>query len=767
MKTKILYTLSLALMLSLFSVTAQTQVCFSDSPNINLVFGEFSQNLNGGASDTADFNNDGIQDVAINTNYSNPTLTIKLGNGQGGFTLNNILTLPAGTNVVSVINSDFNGDGNIDLAISDDVNPRVIICLGFGTGYFDTPTEHTISFNSMKLNSNDFNSDGKPDLAIFLQNDDTLLLLNTIPFVTITASADTVCAGISTTLTANGASSYSWSTGATTNNISASPSLTTTYTITGTTSGCTNTFSKTITVNQLPISNAGSDLVICSGATIGNIGTTTVNGYSYSWIPSVGLNDTAISNPTITLTNNSNLPLLKTYVVTTTNNATGCFSTDSVIVTVNPQPVLNITNPSAVCFPGTVNLTSSGITTGSTGNGTLTYWLDSNLTTTVSSPSSIGSTGTYYIKSTSVGGCMDTAAVNIVIHSQPTATFTTQNESSSLFCDGSIIANISGGTGIIQSEWFDSNQNSLSITNSISSLCAGTYTLVLLDSNGCGNNLTQTIQSGPIPQTQSICLITVDQTNTHNLLVWDKSLLEPSVDSIIIYRKIGTPYVRIGAVSKDSLSTFDDFLANPNVTGYRYKLTTKSATNVESVLSSYHNTIYLTNNGANFNWTSYQVEGVTEPVASYNLWRDDNSTGNFQIIVTTDGTQTGFTDINFSSFPNASYYVEAVMATGDCNPTRTFTGARSNKKSFTSTGITQNSLSKLKVYPNPANDVLNIKGIENQTSIRLFNIVGELVLQLEADSDITMDASGLTAGVYSLVTESKNSKSVNRIVITH
>lgn len=752
-------------MLSVFSLTAQTQVCFSNSTNLQLVSGTFAS-VNSTYSDTVDLNNDGFDDV-VTSNTSPAYTTIALGDGLGGYLSPNFINMPSGTQPVAVIHSDYNGDNNSDLTICDQMNQRVIVFLGDGTGIFTNSYVVNLLNNAQTLMSNDYNGDTKPDLAVLDNHSDTILLLNTIPFVSITASNDTICFGNSISLVANGASSYSWSTGATTNNISASPSLTTTYTITGTTSGCTNTFSKTITVNQLPVSNAGSDLVICSGATIGNIGTTAVNGYSYSWNPSLGLSDTTVSNPLNTLVNNSNTPIVTTYTLTTTNNTTGCFSTDSVLVTINPQPVLNITNPSAVCSPATVNLTFSGITTGSIGNGTLTYWLDSNLTTTVSSPSSIGSTGTYYIKSTSVGGCMDTAAVNIVIHSQPTATFTTQNESSSLFCDGSIIANISGGTGIIQSEWFDSNQNSLSITDSISSLCAGTYTLVLLDSNGCGNNLTQTIQSGPIPQTQSICLITVDQTNTHNLLVWDKSLLEPSVDSIIIYRKIGTPYVRIGAVSKDSLSTFDDFLANPNVTGYRYKLTTKSATNVESVLSSYHNTIYLTNNGANFNWTSYQVEGVTEPVASYNLWRDDNSTGNFQIIVTTDGTQTGFTDINFSSFPNASYYVEAVMATGDCNPTRTFTGARSNKKSFTSTGITQNSLSKLKVYPNPANDVLNIKGIENQTSIRLFNIVGELVLQLEADSDITMDASGLTAGVYSLVTESKNSKSVNRIVITH
>jgi hypothetical protein len=69
--------------------------------------------------------------------------------------------------------------------------------------------------------------------------------------VVITSSTTTINQGQSVTLTASGATSYSWSTGQTTAQITVTPSSTITYTVTGITSGCKNTTaSRTITVIQ-------------------------------------------------------------------------------------------------------------------------------------------------------------------------------------------------------------------------------------------------------------------------------------------------------------------------------------------------------------------------------------------------------------------------------------------------------------------------------------------------------------------------------------
>ena len=76
------------------------------------------------------------------------------------------------------------------------------------------------------------------------------LSINTIPTVTVSASAGIICDGESTILTASGANSYTWSNGGTGASITVSPSTTTLFTATGTDSnGCTSSGGTTITVN--------------------------------------------------------------------------------------------------------------------------------------------------------------------------------------------------------------------------------------------------------------------------------------------------------------------------------------------------------------------------------------------------------------------------------------------------------------------------------------------------------------------------------------
>ena len=240
------------------------------------------------------------------------------------------------------------------------------------------------------------------------------------------------------------------------------------------------------------------------------------------------------------------------------------------------------------------------------------------------------------------------------------------------------------------------------------------------------------------------------------------------IDSFVVYREIGTnTYQSIGTVFHDSLSIFDDIGANPAITGYRYKLISKNAHGVLSLFSDFHNTIYLTNNGGNFSWTPYQVENNTTPVFTYNVYRDDNSTGNFQTIGNTTGSQFGYTDVNFSSFPFASYYVEAEMTSGVCTPTRSsITATRSNVKHIGSNGIHQlNNNSPIKIYPNPSPNVLNITGIVEKTTIRMYDVVGKLVIEKEVESNTTINTNLLTEGVYTLLTENKMGKTFNKVVI--
>jgi hypothetical protein len=271
--------------------------------------------------------------------------------------------------------------------------------------------------------------------------------------------------------------------------------------------------------------------------------------------------------------------------------------------------------------------------------------------------------------------------------------------------------------------------------------------------------------------TPSLCMVTVDPTDTHNVVVWDKTNMA-TVDSIIIFREISTNnYQPIGTVSSDSLSAFDDYAANPATTGYRYKLKSKNSDGTESAFSNYHNTIYLTSSGGNFSWTPYQIENNITPVSIYNIFRDDNSTGNFVLIGYTTGNQFGFTDTQITFFPNASYYVEAVMAGGACNPTRaraSYEGSRSNIKHFGINGVQQlNSNPILKIYPNPSANTLNITGIKEKTTIRFYDLYGKLVLEKETESNTMINTRSMTPGVYMLLTESKAGRTFNKVSINH
>lgn len=264
--------------------------------------------------------------------------------------------------------------------------------------------------------------------------------------------------------------------------------------------------------------------------------------------------------------------------------------------------------------------------------------------------------------------------------------------------------------------------------------------------------------------TPKICIVTEDASHTRNVIAWEKTNMNlVPVDSFVVYRENGTNnYQRIGAVSKDSMSTFTDSSANPNTTSYRYKIRSKNTLDI-SYGSKYHNTILLINSGTStFTWTPYSVENTITPVLSYNIFRDDSTTNNFQIVGSTAGTQLAYTDVDFSTYPNASYYVEAVLTSGDCHPTRSaFNGSTSNVKHFGTTGIQEINKLSINVYPNPATNVLNITGITHKTNVYLYDVVGNLVFEKETENNVVLNIEQFSKGIYIV----KVGTSINKIIV--
>lgn len=120
------------------------------------------------------------------------------------------------------------------------------------------------------------------------------------PVLSISPSATVVCAGQSVTLTANGASSYTWSTNSTNPIIAVTPTASNVYNLNGVgANGCAGAATQSITVNALPtvsISTTASIICVGQSATLSASGATT-----YSW--NTGSTNAAIVvNPSVTTT---------------------------------------------------------------------------------------------------------------------------------------------------------------------------------------------------------------------------------------------------------------------------------------------------------------------------------------------------------------------------------------------------------------------------------------------------------------------------------
>jgi hypothetical protein len=134
-----------------------------------------------------DFNGDGKLDIVAINRIGYPVASILYGNGDGTFQSAVQLNLNIGNALYSeVAAADFNGDGKLDLLL---LSPNfgsgatMAIVLGNGDGTFQAPVTYSVP-TAPYLAIGDFNGDGKPDVAISGpyynsgQSDAVIILIN-------------------------------------------------------------------------------------------------------------------------------------------------------------------------------------------------------------------------------------------------------------------------------------------------------------------------------------------------------------------------------------------------------------------------------------------------------------------------------------------------------------------------------------------------------------------------------------------------------------
>jgi gliding motility-associated-like protein len=297
----------------------------------------------------------------------------------------------------------------------------------------------------------------------------------TAPTPAIVTKPDTICVGSSSTLVASGGSTYTWSTGATTDSITVSPSLTTTYTLTAHNGICSaNTTAEVVVIGSAPPSIHLSRDSICPNdtATLEAFG-----GTHYTW--STGATSSSIVvNPSITT---------PYYVVVRTK----CYS-DTLRLTLHivPLPVVTISGNHSICAGTNTVLTS-------TGSGITSYkW--SNGQTTASAVVNPAVNTTYSL-TVSNGLCSVTDTFNVIVTPKPPVTIT----GPTLICPGdSITLTASSPVGVYS--WSNGATGS-SITVPVSK--ATTYDVVV--TKGCSDTAYHTVAVYPVKGITACCTDTI------------------------------------------------------------------------------------------------------------------------------------------------------------------------------------------------------------------------------------------------------------------
>ena len=157
-------------LLSASLLTGQTQFASGISPGA-FPRSDFATGAGPAGVATGDFDGDGDLDIAV-ASQSADTVSILLGDGKGGFGAHTDFATAAGP--VALAAADFDRDGKLDLAVADDGSGVISILRGNGNGTFAAAVSLGAGASPSAILSEDFDKNGTLDLAVANRSDSTI-----------------------------------------------------------------------------------------------------------------------------------------------------------------------------------------------------------------------------------------------------------------------------------------------------------------------------------------------------------------------------------------------------------------------------------------------------------------------------------------------------------------------------------------------------------------------------------------------------------------
>lgn len=388
---------------------------------------------------------------------------------------------------------------------------------------------------------------------------------------TVAVLSPSVCSGQTTTLTATGASTYTWSTGVISNSIIVSPTITTSYSVIGSSGSCTNQAISTVSVIPNSTISITGNTVICAGqSTI-----LTANG-SGGFIWNTSATTTSISvSPVNTSTYNVSSP------------GGMCSVIGTITVSVIPSPTISVSGNIGICSTQTTVLTASGANNyvWSTSASSSSIIVNPNVTT---SYSVVGIVGT----------CTNQAVVTVTVNSIPIILSLNNTNS------GCGLSNGSSTVSVLPSSCTYTWGNG-STSNISSNLPPGNQTLSISNS-GCITQTFVTIDSQPGPLFISASVnntscglsngsVTVTSTPSNNTYSWSSGVSSTTNTAGSLSAGIYTIHAINGACQTDTVVSI--LISFP--------LQIMTSTIVASDCNVNNGSIAITDNGVNptYSWS--------------------------------------------------------------------------------------------------------------------------------------------------------------------